>query len=511
MIKLADWSSDGHYDDFGDDLIENWSPNNIKTIVIGGKYAAIEYFVPINNERVKMWEIQDILVDYKDFQHNRPVKCILRALNQFKIYSNLEEIVFTTDGYNHDLYSIDTNLNELCMSANSRPTDVFHRLYAVTKTDITFHQIWSYMVQTDDKTHVHYADILLDNKTDEDKVNIKYFNKDGWADSIVLDEKRYAMDVQGSSLVKYLKDVMYSVTGNVDYEDIVSKEESFKALFTTRPMSEFSMVNFKKVKRSQEHMSFDYNNLFVGNMDFTKVKYFLANELFDEICDEFEDLGAIESVTITSGNQLVLNNLQIAPIMEYNLLLALPDRLFTILTGKTKETFNNKAIKHFKRIPNLDSDLEQFEEWVHGETLNWGYIFDFKYIYKFPNLKKLSINNPYRIESAKIEVNLVKTPWNELYTRIPTLKENGIYLDGYYISKETEMEFLSVEKALNMTSQIILDYNRANHFYLTQVMDLLDTESLANKIFGKEVGSVVHNKFSNVKAIASTLGRLLES
>ena len=75
----------------------------------------------------------------------------------------------------------------------------------------------------------------------------------------------------------------------------------------------------------------------------------------------------------------------------------------------------------------------------------------------------------------------------------------------------TESEFESVEKALNLTSKIILEYNRNKDYYLTQVVDLVDYDTVLQKTLGKGLGTFAQNKLENLGALAGSIYKKLGS
>ena len=498
-----------------DDYIKDWSPNNIKTVLFGGKQVAVEYFVPIGGTRVNVYPIEDIASDIKAMNMGRPVKSVLKALNQYTVFSNLEEVIFTTDGYDKELFSIDTDISELSMTVGETPTDTFNRLYAITKTTLPFLEVVGVMNQIQAGTHVHYADVLAQNKENLEAKNVssRYFNKEYWSASIKLQEKNFALDVVDGELYKYLKDVKAAILGDVDYDEVVVKEETLSDFFTTIHYSALDITDTPEIPVKYMHLEFVKDDLYNENMSSIKVKFFLATSLLDCIECLYGSFYNIDSLVITSGNQLLLNNIRICPVMGYNLLLSLPDTLFKLLTGKAKEKFNSIVTSVFGRLPNLEEDEAEFEEWLKTEPLNWGSIFNFRDIYKFPNLSYIAINNPYRIETAKVEADLVQSGWCKLYDKLPSLKTKGLYLNGAYIHKGNEASFVATEKELIKACSIILEYNSVKGFCMTQYMRVSEdtkVNSMMDKVLGKSMSGVVQNKLAGLSANATMFLRKLD-
>lgn len=518
MQKFAEWLCKGYQNSTLDEYIQDWTPHNLKTLLFSGEEVAVEYFVPYNGTKVEHYLLQDVPQDMKLAMEEKPVKGLLKALNVYKIFSNIEEIIITSDKYSRVLFDIDVKLSDLSITGSDDFTEVFPRLYSITKTTCTFQEVFSIIAQTGEGQHLHFSDILKEQSANLEGKTIvtKHYNKDDWMTSIALEEKYYAMDKQDAELNTYLKAVLTATKGEVELGSIIEKVEQLSDFFSTIELNTIKLPTIKGVTKKPCVLEFFRSDLFSPSTSATKVRMYISDAILDNIGNMFGGLYNIHSLTITSGNQIVVNEVyQIVPKMGYNQLYALPDSIFETLLNMTKEKFKRKVSEHFKRIPSLDSDAHEFETWlVESMSLNWGYLFNFKDIYKFTNLSCLSINNPYRIHLAKAEAGLTNQNWSTLYTKIPPLSTKGIYLDGAYVSEDTEHAFMGIEKALSETATIMLEFNKSRGLFNPQIGAIDDNSVISkglNKVLGKSRGAAVTNQLSNISAKLTTFYRKFDT
>lgn len=509
MQKAVEWLCKGYHLATSADYITDWSPNNIKTIIISGKYMAVEYFIPYNMERFEMWEIEDVELDLKALEFDKPVPGILKSLCSNKIFANLEEIIITSFEYNNSLYKIDNNIDDLVIGTDIYAT--FPRLRNIIHTDISFHELYNIMAQINMRDWVSYKEILIANK---DKFNSCVIHVDDYATefykSIFLVGDNYKIDEDNGKLYNYLKDIEYNYTGNVTFDEVVNRTEVLKQFFTTIPCTELNIRTATPLKNLSIPLEFIRSDLFNANMSAMRVRSFLTESILNSL-EVMLKLENIKQIRITSGSQLVLNEQYIVnPVMSYDLFMALPDNLFVTILNMDKTTFSQQAMLHFKRIPNMDSDIGVFEEWLITKKLMWGKVFNFKDIGYFPNIQRIEVNNPYRICGMCSEISLKSFEWSELYDTIPSLKKDGLYLNGIHINSGTEHIFKDRESALNRTLENILQYANDNKYYLPQLYHIEDntaTSKALQKVMGKEKGSLLHSKLADFGAKVTSLYR----
>lgn len=118
-------------DEKSGDQIRDWSPNNVRRLLIGWDVAVVQYFVTGGRYKRSM-EIIDfrsqVQKDVHDYESGDvPVKSILTALTAGRILSSVEEIYFCTEGYHQRLLMMDTDKTKL-LSHNTSLENRFPRL-----------------------------------------------------------------------------------------------------------------------------------------------------------------------------------------------------------------------------------------------------------------------------------------------------------------------------------------------------------------------------------------------
>lgn len=515
MQKTAEWLCKGYHYATSGDYITDWSPNNIKTIVISGKYIAVEYFVPYYDShhspiRFEMHEIEDIQLDKKAIDLEKPVPGILKALNSNKVFTNLEELIISNFEYDNLLYKLDDNIEDLALTGDGNILLTFPRLRDIIHTDVSFHELWNIMCQINIKDWVSYKDILIANK---DKFKSCLIHVDDYSqnfyNSIFLVEENYEIDKDGGRLYNYLKDIEYSYTGNVTFDEVVNKSQALKQFFTTVNYSELEVREPEPIKQVMIPLEFMRSDLFNPNMSPMRVRSFLQESIINSLEVMF-GCSRVKSLRITSGNQIVIDNIQICPAMSYDFFMALPDTLFIALFNCNKDTLNQQAMAHFKRLPNTDADISQFEEWTVTKNLRWGYVFDFKDLDYFPNIERIEINNPYRVSNAKSEISLKSFNWSLLYTNFPSLNKGGLFINNIRVSLENEPMLKAAEDDNNKAFNNILNYDNEGKYLLSQVYQIVDdtkTAKALQKVLGKDKGNAIHGKLANLGAKVTSLYR----
>lgn len=129
------------------DIIPNWTPNNVKSLVIGvdkiwvryhvtgGKFTKLNGVVPMDDAPAK----DAALLASEKFDMYKPV---LKALLNPRVCSAIEEIVFCTEGYPRDILALDTDLTVLLKSNMAYDLKSllgrFPRLRSVTQTPASY-------------------------------------------------------------------------------------------------------------------------------------------------------------------------------------------------------------------------------------------------------------------------------------------------------------------------------------------------------------------------------------
>lgn len=113
--------------------INDWSPNNLRRLVIGWNYALLQFHTT-GGKFPKLMELvslqsasqKDLELLQKDYNKYKP---ILKVLTAGRVCSHIEEIVFDTDGYDGQMFVLDRDLDKsLGQSTDSR----FPRLTSIS-------------------------------------------------------------------------------------------------------------------------------------------------------------------------------------------------------------------------------------------------------------------------------------------------------------------------------------------------------------------------------------------
>lgn len=135
-------------DEKSGERILDWSPNNVRRLIIGWDYFIIQYHVT-GGKFTKTLELKNITQyaqkDATLIQGNQTeqIKPIINALVDGRVCSNIEEIIFDVSNYNGVAFSIDTNLAKLVGRDNdkSKLATRFPRLQGVFQVDSDFRQM----------------------------------------------------------------------------------------------------------------------------------------------------------------------------------------------------------------------------------------------------------------------------------------------------------------------------------------------------------------------------------
>lgn len=124
--------------------ILDWSPNNVRRLIIGWDYFIIQYHIT-GGKFKKLLELKNLQnASVKDAElimshQSEKVKPIINALVDGRICSNIEEIVFDISNYDGFAFTIDSNLAKLGGKGNLDTR--FPRLQGVYRVDSNFRQM----------------------------------------------------------------------------------------------------------------------------------------------------------------------------------------------------------------------------------------------------------------------------------------------------------------------------------------------------------------------------------
>lgn len=129
-------------------VIPNWSPNNVRRLIIGIDFAIIQYFVT-GGKYQRLIEVVDyrkgLEEDYENLTNpTYKYKSILQVLTNGRICSSVEEIIFCKKGYHPTLLGMDRAV------INNQKFDRFVRLQRIYDVDTDVRSLMEYVIESTD-------------------------------------------------------------------------------------------------------------------------------------------------------------------------------------------------------------------------------------------------------------------------------------------------------------------------------------------------------------------------
>lgn len=184
-------------------VIQGWSPNNVRRLIIGVDYVIVQYFVKTG----KYAKLIDIVPlgkstedDFLNLQDNKYTP-ILKVLTANRIISSIEEILFCVKGYPKELLDKDIELGVLGKGSNLNTR--FVRLHNISVVNKGVKDIVPYLQSSTDSDK-----LLIDSLSTVPGNSIKVkslleLHKDDWFNGTNLRSRWYSMDKEGSVLHTY--------------------------------------------------------------------------------------------------------------------------------------------------------------------------------------------------------------------------------------------------------------------------------------------------------------------
>lgn len=175
-------------------LLNNWSPNNVRRLIIGYDFALVNYFVtgPKYNKLLQVVDFRRVAQKDDELYQTEPqkYKSILSVLTTGRICSSIEEIIFCTNGYPPHLLAIDSDISKLAGS-NVNLENRFVRLRHVSLVNNGV-QNTAVLVEKAKSAETLVLDVL---KESGSQVNtIANLHEDNWWKGVSLRPKYYSMD-----------------------------------------------------------------------------------------------------------------------------------------------------------------------------------------------------------------------------------------------------------------------------------------------------------------------------
>lgn len=177
-------------------VISNWSPNNVRRLIVGFEFAIVQYF-RTGSKYPKLVEIVDLRrhseIDLQQVMTEpQTYKSILTVLTNGRICSSVEEIIFCTTGYNEMLLKLDSDYTKLA-SNNASLENRFVRLRHISHVPLSVREM-AIIINSAKSSD----DLLLDVLKQEgitSKALLEQHQSDWWRGSS-LRPKYYTMDAE---------------------------------------------------------------------------------------------------------------------------------------------------------------------------------------------------------------------------------------------------------------------------------------------------------------------------
>lgn len=230
------------------DVIDGWSPNNLRRLLISPKVIIVEYHVTDSNKTKRLREIIDVEQDFKielnkAMQDVNSYKSILSCLVNTKVgkstrvFSSIEEVIFFGN-YPEQLARLDRNLNLLVDKnklAQGEPLNELLKARFIRLSNISIINSLdeSAILELADKCKKFGSSITMLAKSSQvEGVKSYVINPHDWWRGTYLRPKDYSMDEDDSRLSNYfreniakLEEVKKKQEMDRKYEELVNKKQ----------------------------------------------------------------------------------------------------------------------------------------------------------------------------------------------------------------------------------------------------------------------------------------------
>lgn len=181
--------------------ITDWSPNNLKTLIVCRDRVIIEHHVaPLGRMTTKLLtkkiSIESLKKDIESVKNGKKVKGVLKLLGQDRVFSNVEEIIIMGTGtiaYDMVQYAPQDLVDNRIVGENTEDKIKlkYCRLYAISLIKaIDGEQLYRQMLHyLETHKNVHWTDVFK-----KFLIECKYYHKKDWAAQYELRYKYYTLD-----------------------------------------------------------------------------------------------------------------------------------------------------------------------------------------------------------------------------------------------------------------------------------------------------------------------------
>ncbi|MFA8998112.1 hypothetical protein ACEI87_10575 [Clostridioides difficile] len=180
-------------------IINNWTPNNVRRIIIGSSEALVQYYVTEGKykERIKLVKfVNGIEYDISLLNKNK-YSSILKVLTSKRVLSSVEEIIFCTKDYN--LALLDADINQWIFKEKKSLATRFVRLHSISIVNCSLSDVASII-----NNALAPEKLLISELNKKYKINIvEKIHEHDWFLNTKLRDYCYSMDKEDGKLARY--------------------------------------------------------------------------------------------------------------------------------------------------------------------------------------------------------------------------------------------------------------------------------------------------------------------
>lgn len=243
-------------DEKSNQLINNWSPNNVRRLIIGSQHAIVQYHVTGVKYRhqIEVVSYGNMLNQDIEQLRNDPKKYVplIKVLTAGRICSSIEEILFCSTSYPQDLLKLDMDVWSITPNNGgdvlTRLTNRFVRLHKISVVPCGVKDVAS-LLEVKAGTNPALAKLTIPNE----KV-LYSMHQDDWFKGTALRSHKYSMDRADGALAKHFATFKESVDSldrqskldEIDFEkdkEILQREYSAINVLCARIMENVEKAN----------------------------------------------------------------------------------------------------------------------------------------------------------------------------------------------------------------------------------------------------------------------------
>ena len=227
--------------------IDNWTPNNLRRLIIGNNQALVQYYITGGkykniSELVKFGnKIDNDLLQLE----NHSYSSILRVLTSKRVISSIEEIIFCSSNYNAALLNAD--VNSWLSKERSKLKSRFVRLHSISIVDCSVLNVASLIKSVESPTKL----LIEELKKKYPVTVVESIHENDWYMNTSMRERWYTMDKENGKLYQYFKTLK------------ISKEKEIKE----KKLQEFELDNAKKLLNEYRNKIFSLTNHINKNLN----------------------------------------------------------------------------------------------------------------------------------------------------------------------------------------------------------------------------------------------------